>query len=207
MSDFHSDYKLALMTAAETLFGTPAPQNARSVTSPRGWEGTRMRPHQRGARAWWRALTLGAIASVCALLAVLLTLTASTSPPAYALVVNPNGTLTLTINELIGVNGANAELARLGVRARIARVESGCGDRGHFIRVQWPHTGPPPVEPEKLHSGLSGLRMIIHPSEIPPGDTMLLTARLGHTTHQGAPIQIVEMSMGLYRGPAPTCSS
>jgi hypothetical protein len=164
-----------------------------------------MSAHHGGTRAWWKALTLGAVASVCALLAVLLTLTAGTSPPAYALVVNPNGTLTLTINELVGVGGANAELSRLGVRARIARVGSGCGERGHFIRVRWPHAGPPPVEPEKLHSGLSGLRMIIHPSEIPPGDTMLLTARLGHTTYHGAPIQTLGMSMGLYRGPAPAC--
>lgn len=215
MSDFHSNFKVALVTAAETLFSVPvmekpydapAVKNDHAAVPRHSWEDNPIGAHHGGARLWWRALTFGAIVSVCGLLAVLLTLTAGTSPPAYALVVNPNGTLTLTINELVGVSGANGELARLGVRARIARIEPGCGRSGHFVRVRWPHAGPPPVEPEKLHSGLSGLRMIIHPSGIPAGDTMLLTARLGHATHHGAPIQTVEVSMGLYRGPAPTCS-
>lgn len=165
---------------------------------------------RRTGRRWWRApLAAGAIALTVAIVAAALGITASTSPPAYALVVNANGSVTLTINELVGVSGANAQLAKLGVRARVARFERNCTTRNHFVRVPWPHVGAvrQVVEPEKLRSGLAGLRVVLHPSTIPSGATLLLTARLIGGTHDGTPMQAVGMSMGLYRGPAPACDT
>jgi hypothetical protein len=159
------------------------------------------------ARSSWRLpMAAGGTALIVAVVVAGLTVTAGTSPPAYALVVNPNGSVTLTINELIGVTGANAQLARLGVRARVAQLEAHCSGRGHFIRVPL-HPPPLPVEPQKLRNGLSGLRMVINPSTIPPEDTLLLTARLIRGTHNGSPFQAVGMSMGLYRGAVPACRS
>ena len=157
-------------------------------------------------RSWRAPVAAGATALTGAIVAAALTFTASTSPPAYALVVNPNGSVTLTINELIGIDGANTQLARLGVRARVARLEPHCGARGHFIRVRL-HPARLPVEPEKLRNGLGGLRMVIHPSTIPRGDTLLLTARLIDGTHDDTPFQAVGMTMGLYRGAPPACES
>jgi hypothetical protein len=166
--------------------------------------GPRTRARQRRSRRL--PVAAGGIALIGAIVVAGLTVTATTSPPAYALVVNPNGSVTLTINELIGITGANAQLAKLGVRARVAKLEPHCSERGHFIRVPF---DPPrlPVEPEKVRNGFSGLRMVIHPSTIPPEDTLLLTARLIRGTHDGSPFQALGMSMGLYRGAVPACGS
>jgi hypothetical protein len=146
-----------------------------------------------------------------------LTFTASTSPPAYAVVVNPNGSVTLTINELIGVSGANAQLARLGVRARVARIEPHCAAHNHFIRVRFPIHADMPVVPELLRHGrgpFGRLRMIIHPGEIPRGDTLLMTVRpvdvtITHAVERnldGTHSKALATTEGLYRGPAPVCS-
>lgn len=93
------------------------------------------RPSADHRRSWRAPLAGGGIALTGAIVAAALTVTAGTSPPAYALQVNTNGSVTLTINELIGINGANAQLAKLGVRARVAKLEAHCTARGHFIRV------------------------------------------------------------------------
>jgi hypothetical protein len=167
----------------------------------------RPRPRARRRRSPRAPLAAGAAAVTAVIAAAALTITAGNSPPAYALVVHANGTVTLTINELVGISPVNAQLARLGVRARVARIEPGCTVRGHFIRARW-HLRPKsglPVEPEKLRPGLGGIRMVIHPREIPTGDTLLLTARRMDGTHDGTPFQAIGMSMGLYRGPAPAC--
>jgi hypothetical protein len=45
---------------------------------------------------------------------------ASTSPPAFAVTRNPDGTVTVNLLHPSGVAGANKKLAAMGVRARIA---------------------------------------------------------------------------------------
>ncbi len=146
---------------------------------------------------------------------IALALTGGTSTtPAYGVAVNADGSVTLTLNEVIGVSGANEALERLGVRARIARIESGC------IQTAEPIHGPPGeqsnqqlqqmVESQKAGEGLSGLEWVIHPHAIPPGDTVLITAQLANegrpvATYHGKAISAVGSSLGLYRGAAPTC--
>jgi hypothetical protein len=142
-----------------------------------------------------------------------LALTANTTAPAYAVVVNRDGSVTLTIDELIGVRAANARLSELGVRARVAIVEPGCTARG--VRVRFPPRRNPNglpepwiagmIRPEKSHPGFGGLGMVIRPAGIPRGDTLLLTARWLNSTHAGTPVHAVGLSFGLYRGPAPSC--
>jgi hypothetical protein len=58
---------------------------------------------------------LAAIATAAALL-----LGASTSPPAFAVTRNPDGTVTVSLKQPSGIAGANRELAAMGVRAQIA---------------------------------------------------------------------------------------
>lgn len=84
----------------------------------------------RSARRRRRAVTGAAIA---ALAAVCVALAAGGSgggvQPAYAISVNPDGSVALSVRELLGVGPANARLARLGVRARLVRREPGCTAR------------------------------------------------------------------------------
>ena len=60
-------------------------------------------------------------------------------PPAYAVTVNRDGSVALSVRELLGVGPANVRLARLGVRARLVRRVHGC-----TARVQG--ALPPPAE-------------------------------------------------------------
>ena len=121
--------------------------------------------------------------------------------------------MTLTIDQLIGVRDANARLAELGVRARVASIEADCTAKG--VRVRFPlrrNRGglPEPwiagmIRPEKSHSGFGGVGMVIRPAGIPRGDTLLLTARWLYSRHAEAPLHAVGLNFGLYRGPAPAC--
>jgi hypothetical protein len=187
------------------------------LVNDHGTELTTMRARPRGKRrrSWTAPLAAGGATLTAAAVAGALTFTASTSPPAYAVVVNANGSVTLTINELIGIERANAQLARLGVRARVAELALPCAERGHFIRARLSPRAPLPVEPELLRRGkgpYGRLRMIIHPGAIPHGDTLLLSVRAldvsrsPAATHRFGDIRGIATSMGLYRGAAPACT-
>jgi hypothetical protein len=52
--------------------------------------------------------------------AAVLLLGASTSPPAFAVTRNPDGTVTVNLRHPSGIAGANKTLAAMGVRAQIA---------------------------------------------------------------------------------------
>jgi hypothetical protein len=129
----------------------------------------------------------------------------------------PAAAVTVVIDELIGVTGANAQLARLGVRARVVEFHAQCAAKGHFIRVQLrPPRGLLPVEPELLPRGsgpFGRLRMVIHPGAIPLGDLLVLRVHAVNRTvthavektHDGAHEKGLAMSTGLYRGSVPAC--
>ncbi len=133
--------------------------------------------------------------------------------PAYAVTVNANGSVRVTLNEVLGVSGANEQLASLGVRARIARVEAGCTETAENAIPPGDISNgriPMMVEPQKVGEGLAGLDWVIHPDAIPQGDTVLITAQLANAgrpvaTYQGKAISAVGSSVSLYRGAAPTC--
>ncbi len=84
----------------------------------------------RSARRRRRALAgaaIAALAAVCVALAI--GASGGGVQPAYAVSVNPDGSVALSVRELLGVGPANARLARLGVRARLVRRETGCTAR------------------------------------------------------------------------------
>ncbi len=58
--------------------------------------------------------------------AAALVLSAASSPPAFAVNRNSDGTWTVSIQKLAAVHGANAKLAALGIRARLVVVTQGC---------------------------------------------------------------------------------
>ena len=57
--------------------------------------------------------------------AAALVLSAASSPPAFAVNRNSDGTWTVSIQKLAAVHGANADLAALGIRARLVVVTAG----------------------------------------------------------------------------------
>lgn len=151
--------------------------------------------HRRGGREGrpvvrrWAPVALGGLASGIGALVVSVMLSAGTSSPAYAVTEQSDGTITVTLSELVGVTGANQELAKLGVKATVTKVEPGCTATVATVPL------PAGLGVKLAHPEPGGLT--IHPTEIPPGDSLLLTAQ-----QLGAG---VGLSVGLYRGPAPSC--
>ncbi len=181
------------------LLGEPEADRALAATQPAG----RRKPARRAP------LAVGGLVFVGGLLAAALMLTGgSSTTPAYAVALNPDGSVTLTLNEVLGVAGANEGLEKLGVRVRIARPEAGCTATAEPIH------GPGEPSAQQLMSMVepqrtAGEGWIIHPDAIPQGDTVLITAQLANggrpVIYRGKAITAVGSSIGLYRGAAPTC--
>ncbi len=74
-----------------------------------------------------RILAGGAAAAVAVTTVAILALSAATTtPPAFAVTNNQDGSVTITLNEITGVSGLNAELASMGIAIRAVPVVSGC---------------------------------------------------------------------------------
>jgi hypothetical protein len=135
-------------------------------------------------------VTAGTFGVVGVATAVALTLTATAGPPAYAVTTNPDGTVSVTINQIVGVSGANAELARLHVRARAVPENDDCT------------ANPPQQVPTNVFGG-GALRgqpvdgVTIVPDAIPAGDTLMLVAKTSGNSGVLAAIMV--------RGPVPSC--
>lgn len=150
----------------------------------------------RNARPW--LLGGSAIAIIGTAVALALALTATNPAPAYAVTSNPDGTVTVTIHELIGVAGANAQLARLGVPARVV---PGCANAAAPV--------PPPAGPKHLRLPPSRSRgpvipegfsaVTIRPDAIPSDDTLVIAA---HEIDNH-----VQITIRMFQNPAPSCSS
>lgn len=101
--------------------------------------------------------------------ALALTLTATGAGPAYAVSQNADGSVTVTINQIEGVSGANATLAGLGVRARAMAVNPFCVVTPTVWR---PHR----FNEHAVHSGPGQNTLTIEPDYIPADDTLVLVA-------------------------------
>jgi hypothetical protein len=141
--------------------------------------------------------TTAGLAAAGTVLALILGATGSS--PAFAVVRNGDGTVTLTIKQLAGITGANTELAALGVRARAVPVVEGCTAsslveglvaRGESVRAR----------PPSSHGARGALQSVrIDPSKIPAGQTLVLAARAD--SHQDVTLLAEE----LVRGRVPAC--
>jgi hypothetical protein len=140
-------------------------------------------------------IAVGAVALAGALAAVALTATTGPSPSdAYSVSQSSNGSVNITIRELSGVSGANAQLARLHVRVRVATVEANCSATGEIAPISPPPILPPIVSDLVHHEGES---FVVRPDLVPRGDFLVISAReLG---------QNVGLSYAFYRGSAPPC--
>jgi hypothetical protein len=131
---------------------------------------------------------LAGLAAIVATISILTT-TGTTPSAAYAVTQNADGTISVSIDELTGVAGANEQLARLNVSARVVPIQTDCSARGEPVPI------PTSLAAKIAHAQGQGLA--IRPDLVPPGETLVLTAR-----QAGA---IVGLGYGLYRGTVPAC--
>jgi hypothetical protein len=141
------------------------------------------------------------LALTAALIAVVIGLSSGGGTSAYAVVSNPDGTVSVTISDLVGVHGASEKLASLGVPVRVVRSEAGCPTRpGQFKPA---HLSAEQSQRISTLAGPAGTAsVVITPSQIPPGDTVVI----GPRALQSSPgLAVVGLETAIYEGATPPC--
>jgi hypothetical protein len=134
----------------------------------------RHRTRLRGRRTRPRLLAAGTLGAAALGAAVVLLFGATTTPPAFAVNRNPDGTVTVKLSKLSGVGGANRTLAAIGVRAKIVTAMEAAA----FVQRQQPCQGKP----------AGTVRTItFDPGSIPRRQVLLLSAdRAAHLGYYSA---------------------
>ncbi len=131
--------------------------------------------------------------------AIVLFLSAASSPAAFAVTGNSDGTVSVVLRKIAGIKGANEKLAALGVRAKFVQVLPGC------------HA---PLPPATLSADLKKApgQVLIHasrqtridPRKIPPGRMLVIvswaTSRHVHVVKWNASVHAAPDCIA---GPAP----
>lgn len=144
---------------------------------------------------WLAAGVVGMAGAITAGVTVL-----SGGTPAYAVTDNADGTVTVAINQLSGVDGANGALRSRGDRVVVVPVRDGCptldslppgrpGSSDHPTQVSGSASG---------HGGTSGT-ITVDAHGVPAGDTALVAVQAGPNG--------IRVAMKLISGPAPRCVS
>ena len=105
--------------------------------------------------------------------------------PAYAVTANPDGSVTVTLNDIQAITALNAELARDGLHAKAIPLTAGCPTRG------FPNMMPTGTNP-------STYTITIVPADIPPGYTAILAASESSSGE-------VRLAQGAWPSPGPSC--
>lgn len=132
------------------------------------------------------------IAAGVAVAAALTPLIIGTGTPAYAVTKSPDGTITVTVNELRDPAGLQAELGAAGVKADVSFVAPGMRcESGRFVSVDPAYGGSGATGPdEERWRSLKATRPIsmreirIAPEHINPDETLVLEYRDNQNTHQ-----------------------
>lgn len=131
-------------------------------------------------------LTGTALGTVALAAAAVLALSATTStPPAYAVTSNPDGTVTVTLREVSAIATLNAELTRAGIAARAVPLTADCPIHG------FPNAMPTGTNP-------STYTITFVPGDIPAGYAAVVAVG------QNASGQI-ELAQGAFPSPVPAC--
>lgn len=151
------------------------------------------RPRRRRARPLAMVTGAGGLAAVA--LATMLVFGATTStPPAYALTRNSNGSVTVTIRDLTrAIPALNARFARMGIDETVIPVRAHCGTSNWTVDALGPNQVPQSV----MHESLT-----FYPGRkyLAPGyDGFLAAARL--------PNGKIALSIGALKPPLPSCFS
>jgi len=143
------------------------------------------------------ALVAAAATTLAIVLALVIGLGSNRGASAFAVVTNTDGTVTITISELVGVTPADQRLEELGLPVRVVPVTARC-----------------PVDPAQLRqarlapdqfrgiyrvAGSEGAAGVtVDPSQIPHGDTLILRA-------DERPHGVVALRALVVEGAAPPC--
>jgi hypothetical protein len=154
------------------------------------------RPVRPGQRRWGQsrpsAFAAAGASIAAAAIATFVVVGVRNATPAYAVTQNSDGTVTITLRELSGVDALNARLAQLGVRVHALLADSSCTVTTQ--ELEWnalyaqivTANGPAP-------------EVTIQPSAIPADDTLLLA--VGPAPNgQGPTARLMLIS-----GTAPSC--
>lgn len=188
MSEFQERLWSELMRDHASALACPG-----GVSEP--WQPLPIVERSRSPRLSWPALgtrqLAGALAAIVAL-AIAVTVASVTNSPssaAYAVTEHADGTVSVTVSELTGITGANAQLAKLGVPVRVVPVRAGCPLATTIVPV------PPSLMGTVAH--YEGQGILTRPDLVPAGETLVLAAR-----QAGAEVLF---TYSLYRGAPPTC--
>lgn len=116
--------------------------------------------------------------------------------PAYAVTDNGDGTVTISISQLSGVDGANNALRSRGDRVVIVPVRDGCPAFNSIPEVPAPDGSRIEMNGRSDTQGGTGT-LTVNVHGVPAGDTVLVPVRVEPNT--------TEMFMKLIRGHAPSC--
>ena len=120
--------------------------------------------------------------------------------PAYAVTDNGDGTVTITINQLTGVDGANGVLRSHGDRVVVVPVRAGCPAIGSLPAGRpGPSGHPTEVSGHASGHGATSGTITVDAHGVPAGETVLVAAISG--PHG------IGMATRLITGPAPRCVS
>ncbi|MFD1543490.1 hypothetical protein [Nonomuraea guangzhouensis] len=117
----------------------------------------------------------------------------ATGPPAYAVTKGPDGTITVTVNELRDPQGLQKELGEAGIKADVTFLAQRmrCASP-RFASVDGAYDGPPAAGSEDLKARTKGWRSVkaaqvisvreigIHPEYIKTDETLVLEFRDNH---------------------------
>lgn len=95
------------------------------------------------------------------------------TPPAYAIVDNPDGSVTLTVWEIAKFGEATEKLSERGIPAAAAAMRLDCPDEER-TKYEWPSGDQLPVVPDKTAGEFT---LVIDAKRIPAGATLVLGAR------------------------------
>ena len=129
----------------------------------------------------------------------LLFLSAASTPAAFAVTGNSDGTFSVVLHRIAGIKGANERLAALGVRAKFVQVVAGC-------RAALPPAALANIKTPDQVLIHAGRQTRIDPRKIPPGRMLMIVS--WYTARHGARRQVGprgEGSPGLHRRPRAAC--
>ena len=157
-----------------------------------------------GRRGNGRPLWIGGGAvAVAAAIAIGITLVGGGSAPAYAVTQNPDGTVTLTLNELSGIDGANQRLHQLGLPVVVVPATADCAApsaRPLDLDQSNPYMMQHVLPNMPFHS--NGVTFDVR--DIPAGATLMVSGGSQAVSPPGNGTGIW-MTEGLIQGSAPSC--
>ncbi len=124
------------------------------------------------------------------------------SSAAYAVAVNRNGTVEITLRELAGVQGADERLRELGEPIRIIPAERSCPVKpGEYHLVALSERATRAISTIGSERGVTTL--LVRPANIPEGVTAVFATRV---LDEGPP-EALAISQSAFRGATPPCET